>query len=224
MITPEYAENIIVGIQNSNNFNWYILNKYLCLMDLTVLSEKEREAYMEDAFLGCIRKNLITINEYNIGEYLRKIDDRKIRCEQLQLMILNALNNIETCSIDDFFPVLFFDFDEEILYSQYPEYFNFENFLTDGWEFKYKDFSDLIKVQHKYWLYKDRNIIDEEKNFREQFYKNKYGVKFNQVTKEENITNVNSDLDLNPNTQLVVCKGKNIFEKIMNFIKNKFKI
>ena len=25
MIIPEYAENIIVGIQDSNNFNWYIL-------------------------------------------------------------------------------------------------------------------------------------------------------------------------------------------------------
>lgn len=219
MTIPEYAENIIVGIQNSNNFNWYILDKFLCLLDLSVLSSKERELYMQDKSLSSVRENLITINENNLGNYLRQIDDKRISCEQLQLMIFDALGNIETCNIDDFFPVLFFDFDGKTLYSQYPEYFDFENFLIDGWKFKYEKFSDLIREEHKYWVYKDRNIIEEERNLREQFYKNKYSVKFNQLKKEKNFTNVNSDS--NTNTKLVVYREKNIFEKIMNFIKSK---
>lgn len=221
MITPEYAENIIVGIQNSNNFNWYILNKFLCLLDLSVLSSKEIKLYLQDESLRNIRENLITINEKNLGKYLRRIDDKRISCEQLQLMIFEALGNIETCNIDDFFPVLFFDFDEKTLYSQYPEYFNFENFLIDGWKFKYEEFSSLIGEENKYWLYKDKNIIDEEKNLREQFYKNKYSIKFNQAKNNEDFTDLNADS--NSNTKLIVYIEKNIFKQIINFIKRKLK-
>ena len=160
MINPEYAENIIVGIQNNNRFNWYILNKLICLLDLNSLNSEEFELYMKNDFCGSFRKDLKTVDKNNIELFLVRIKTFMASCENLQQMILNGLKNLNNFEIDNFFPVLFFNFDKKILYSQYPEYFNFENYLPQQWSYIYDDFSDLLKTEDKYWIYKNKNIFE----------------------------------------------------------------
>ena len=54
------------------------------------------------------------------------------------------------------------DFDNKVLYSQYPEPFSFENYIPNGWEGKYDSFFENIKEENKYWIYKGKNLLDSK--------------------------------------------------------------
>ena len=40
---PTYAENIVVAIKNSNQFEWYILDKDYCFLDYKKLEDAYRK-------------------------------------------------------------------------------------------------------------------------------------------------------------------------------------
>lgn len=178
MIVPQYAENIVVGIKNRSQFRWYILDKFLCLLDLNKLNSQDLELYMQNEEYRNIRINYKLIDNNNIESFLEKISSFKAKPEILQLMIMNAVKDISNCNIDDFYPVLFFNFDNHILYSQYPEYFDFKSFLPEGWEFYYSDFSDLIDKDNQYWIYKNNNIIDKSIKKMNDYKSAKYNITF----------------------------------------------
>ena len=209
MITPQYAENIIVGIKHKNKFGWYILNKFLCLLNLNKLNSQDFKLYMQSEENKNIRIDYKQIDNTNIENFLEKIDIFKIKPENLQLMILDSVKDIANCNIDDFYPVLFFDFDNYTLYSQYPEYFDFESFLPKKWKFYYSDFSNLINYNDKYWIYKNTNIIDKALQKINSYETTKYNITFNIENKKSN-TNM---------TSMIVYEKKNIIKKIMDYIK-----
>lgn len=219
MIKPEYAENIIVGIVNQNQFNWYILNKFICLLDLKSLSSEEFELYMKNDLCSSVRKDFITIDKNNIENFLIEINNYMTSCENLQLMILNGLKEFDNFYIDDFFPVLYFDFDKKIVYSQYPEYFDFESFLPKQWNFIYDDFSDLLKDEDKYWIYKGKNIFDASTKKIEES-KKKYNQDY--LFKDQTLMmNSTTSKSITSETAMVEY-NETIFTKIRNWFKGLF--
>lgn len=214
MIVPQYAENIIVGIKNRNQFGWYVIDKFLCLLDLNKLNSQDYELYMQNEEFRNIRINYKLIDNNNIENFLDEIDCFKVKPENLQMMIMNSVKDISNSNIDDFYPVLFFDFDNHSLYSQYPEYFDFKSFLPQNWEFYYSDFSDLIANDNRYWIYKNCNIIDKSIKKINDYKSSKYNITFNIENQKSNTYIENSNI--------TVYKKKNIFKKIIDSIKNIF--
>lgn len=214
MILPRYDENIIVGIKSRGQFGWYILDKFLCLLDLNKLDSKDFELYMENEEYREIRGNYKLIDNNNIENFLDKIDSFKVKTEKLQLMILSCVKNTSAYNIDDFYPVLFFDFDALILYSQYPEYFEFENFLPQNWNFYYFDFSDLIENDSQYWIYKNNNIIDMSIKKINDYKSDKYNIIFDSKIKKGKNRNIK-----NSNVTDIIVYEKNVFKKVVDFIK-----
>lgn len=159
MLEPLYDENIIVGVKYLDNINWYVAYKDLWYMDLKKLTSKEYENYMSISELANIRKNINIINKNNVKDFLNSIEEYKADINILRLKIFNALkeNNDE---LEDFYPVLFIDFDEKIFYSQYPEPCDFESYIPDDWASKYYDFTEKLKDDDKYWLYNGVNILE----------------------------------------------------------------
>ena len=62
------------------------------------------------------------------------------------------------------------DFDKKTLYSQFPEPFGFENYIPKDWQGKYMSFIENIKDEDKYWIYKNRNLLIQNKNDLSQLY------------------------------------------------------
>ena len=225
MNNPEYAENIIVGIFSKNIFNWYVLDKILCLLDLKYMTEKELELYMNNESCNSVRNNFITIDQNDVESFLPYIRKNMIMCQELQLMILDRLKNIDNCEIDDFFPVLYFDFDKKILYSQYPEYFDFESFLPEKWNFIYEDFSNLLNEENKYWIYKGKDIFDIGIKKIEELKEKSKREKYNPENIFKNINN-NSDSCFSNKVVNEMIEYKESFlikikNKIKSILKNK---
>ena len=112
MITPQYAENIIVGIKHKNKFGWYILNKFLCLLNLNKLNSQDFKLYMQSEENKNIRIDYKQIDNTNIENFLEEIDIFKIKPENLQLMILDSVKDI----VDNFLQ-------EKLLYRRTKECF-----------------------------------------------------------------------------------------------------
>ncbi len=217
MIKPEYAENIIVGISINNSFKWYILNKFLCLLNLKNLSSEEIELYMRNDLCRSIRKDFLIIDTDNIELFLQNIKKYMVNCESLQLLILDGLKDFDNFEIDDFFPVLYFDFDKKIVYSQYPEYFDFESFLPEKWSFIYDDFSDLLEDADKYWIYKSQNIFDRSTQKLEELRKKSKEKKYTNLFKKQTISTNSSTTGV-----AIVEYKETIVTKIRKWIKRFF--
>ena len=71
MITPQYAENIIVGIKHKNKFGWYILNKFLCLLNLNKLNSQDFKRVRVGIGKPLYKNDMIN---YVIG----KVDDEEL--------------------------------------------------------------------------------------------------------------------------------------------------
>ena len=156
---PSYDEIIIVAITFKNKLNWYIADKFLWIMNLEMLSKEDLDNYFEDEELKSKRYDIRILSEENIEKFLTKIKEYKLDENVLRLKILNRLEKQDD-EIDEYYPVLMMDFDNKILYSQYPEPFSFENYIPNGWEGKYDSFFENIKEENKYWIYKGKNLLE----------------------------------------------------------------
>lgn len=155
---PIYDEIIIVGINWKNKLNWYVADKFLWIMNLEMLSKEDIENYFQDEELRNKRQNIKVLSEENIEMFLERIQENKLEENELRLKILNRIEK-EDEEIDEYYPTLLLDFDNKILYSQYPEPFSFENYVPENWEGKYESFFDNIEDENRYWIYKDRNLL-----------------------------------------------------------------
>lgn len=158
---PSYDEIVIVGITFKNKLNWYIADKFLWIMNLEMLSKEDLDNYFEDEELKSKRYDIRILSEENIEKFLTKIKEYKLDENVLRLKILNRLEKQDD-EIDEYYPVLMMDFDNKVLYSQYPEPFSFENYIPNGWEGKYTSFFENIKEENKYWIYKGKNLLDSK--------------------------------------------------------------
>lgn len=161
MLEPIYAENLIVAIKHKNYLNWYIADRYLWIMNLEILSKKEIERYFSNNDLEEVRKNCIILTDYNSEIFINKIEKYKVNVDLLKLKILERIadNGIEYEELDDFYPTLLIDFDNSVLYSQYPEPFAYENYVPQNWNGKYESFIDLIDLEDKYWIHKGKSLL-----------------------------------------------------------------
>lgn len=157
---PVYDEIIIVGIIFNNKFNWYIANKELWILDLTKLSKNNFENYFKTPINKQIRENIITLSDDNAKLFLDRLQVFKVdNIDQLRLNILDEIKNPNSEGLEDYYPTLMINFDEKILYSQFPEPFAYEKYIPNDWIGKYDSFIDYIELKNKYWIYKDKNLL-----------------------------------------------------------------
>lgn len=153
---PIYAEQLVVAIKKSNKMDWYILDKDYCFLDYKKLEDAYRrkgyDVFIDDA----PRFGLKIVNEFTCDSFLECIIDYKISTESLKQML-----NEESCYNDKlaYNPSMYIDFDDKKLYSNYSEPESFEAFVPDGWEGEYRDFSDLVPENKRFWLDKDGNSL-----------------------------------------------------------------
>lgn len=159
---PIYDEVIIVGVVYDNNFNWYITNKLFWIMNLEKLSKYDYNDYFKDKEIKQIRKDISILSEKNAKIFLNRIDKYKTDIDFLRLKILEKIKHSEkdNVELEEFYPTLMINFDNNILYSQYPEPLGFENYVPDNWKGKYTSFIEYINNENKYWIYKNRNILN----------------------------------------------------------------
>ncbi len=161
MIEPIYDENIIIAIKKNKELNWYIADKFLWIMNLELLSKKELEGYFLNEELRKVRNNCKIVSNENIEIFLDNIKKYKVSIDLLKLKILERISKkgIDDEELDDFSPSLLIDFDNNILYSQYPEPFSFENYVPKNWIGKYASFIELIDLKDRYWMHKGKNLL-----------------------------------------------------------------
>lgn len=170
---PEYAENIIVGIIYKNQFSWYITEKSFWVLDY----EKNMNEYIENGYGNLIfegflnsRLNIPIVNSKTVDNFLEKIAEYKTETQELKDFVFNKI--IED-TILELAPSLFVDFDNKILYSNYPEMLPFERYVPEGWIGEFKDFVDYLPKDEIYWIFDNVNYIEkiykEEEN---EFYEN----------------------------------------------------
>lgn len=158
MIKPIYDEKIIVGVVYNNTFNWYITDKYVWLLNLQNFNNDELASYFSNPEVSKIRNNLITISHDNANIFINNLKDYKVTSQEIQDAIL--YDKFQTEELEQYFPTLLIDFDKQCLYSQFPEPLNFEEYVPNGWKGEYKDFTNLIPQNQKYWLINDTNIFE----------------------------------------------------------------
>lgn len=219
MIKPTYDDNVIIGIKFNNTFNWYILNKLLCLLNLNVLDKNQLDNYMSNNALNEIRKDLIIINKDNASEFISRIKTFKSNKDELILELTNMTLKDQIGDFDIFYPVLFLDFDEEIMYSQYPEPFAFEKYLPNKWIFKYEDFTKLIEENEKYWIYKNKNLFEYLEELKQSQKAEKYNTEDIFKNKKKETINIR----LKESESLTEYK-ESIIKRIINNLKKFFKI
>jgi len=161
MNNPVYDEIIIVGIILNKKLEWYVANKFLWIMDLEKLPKIEYEYYFGNDELKEVRQDINVISINNIQIFLDRIKIYKADINNLRLKILDKIieKKEKDEGLEDFYPALLLDFDNMILYSQYPEPFEFENYVPDNWEGKYMSFIDCVNDEDKYWIYKNKNLF-----------------------------------------------------------------
>lgn len=160
MIEPMYDETLIVSIKKNQEINWYIANKFMWIMNLNILSKEELEDYFTDSELKEIRNDCMELSNENIIRFLNKIEKYKVNIDLLKLKILERISSTGYYELEDFYPALLIDFDNNTLYSQYPEPFAFENYVSNNWRGKYESFLELIDEKDRYWIHKGRNILE----------------------------------------------------------------
>lgn len=149
MLKPIYDTNIIVGIKLKNKMEWYILYKDMCFMDGNDIefSGETKE----------IRNQFPIISEKNITQFLEIIEKYKMNIDIIRLSILAAIENKD--DLEDYFPVIFMDFDKKIFFSQYPEPVDYEYYLPQSWIEEYTSFRKYIPEEKQYWKYKGRDLF-----------------------------------------------------------------
>lgn len=128
-------------------------------MDLEKLDEKSLKSYFLNPELNNYRKETKTLTEQNALLLLTKLKNNLVKTEELQKAIILAKEKGQ--ELEQFYPMLFIDFDNFYLYSQFSEFVNFEDYVPDFWQGKYADFTNLVPANEKYWLINNKNIFED---------------------------------------------------------------
>ncbi|SFE74593.1 hypothetical protein SAMN04487969_10657 [Paenibacillus algorifonticola] len=154
MIVPLYAENIVVGIVFQNQFNWYISTKEYWILDYKKYGINNENLFDNE------REGIIVLDETTVSEFLNKIIEYKVEIDELKEKFLFSVEIDEDNAIYDYRPSLLINFDEKFLYSTFPEYTSFEEYIPDKWIGEYKNFYGLIDESFKYWCNDNENYFE----------------------------------------------------------------
>lgn len=159
--SPIYDNIIIVGVIFNKKFEWYITNKLFWIMELEKLSKEDYDDFFKCKENKEAREGIITLSEKNVRIFLDRITQYRVNnINELRLKILDEIKKKSVESeLEEYYPALMLDFDKKILYSQFPEPFEFENYVPENWTGKYMSFIEYIKDEDKYWIYKNRNLL-----------------------------------------------------------------
>lgn len=106
------------------------------------------------------REGIIILDETTVSEFLNKIIQYKVETDELKEKFLSSVKIDEDNALYDYRPSLFINFDEKFLYSMFPEYTSFEEYIPDKWVGEYKGFYGLIDNSFKYWCNDNKNYFE----------------------------------------------------------------
>ncbi|MBC2248581.1 hypothetical protein HCB49_01005 [Listeria sp. FSL L7-0123] len=152
MLIPEYAENIIVGVKYNGSFNWYITDTELWYLDYNQAGYSIEEYPKE-------RKNMSILNENTANSFLINIESFKSSTNSLKQNFFKELNQNKEEATYNYNPSILIDFDNQILYSNYPESISFEEYLPDNWNGYFQRFFENIPQKYRYWEEHNTNFL-----------------------------------------------------------------
>lgn len=146
---PIYAENIVVAIKYCGYIEWYILDKDYCFLDYTKLEEAYRKKGYDVVIDDTPRFGIKIVNELTQNLFLDNIQKYKTTTKELKRMLMNESNYNDKLAYN---PSILIDFENKVLTSYYAEPESFEDFVPDGWNGKYQDFTMDIPQNQRYWI------------------------------------------------------------------------
>lgn len=146
---PIYAENIVVAVRQGGCIKWYILDKDYCFLDYARLEEAYRKKGYDVVIDDTLRFGIKVVNEWTQVLFLENIKKYEIAAEELRKMLMNESNHNEKLAYN---PSILIDFENKVLTSYYAEPESFEDFVPNGWKGKYRDFTEDIPQDQRYWI------------------------------------------------------------------------
>lgn len=153
MLNPYYGENIIVGTVYNKEFNWYITKKDLWILDTT------DEGTCEDE-----REDIPILNNQTASKFFNNILKYKVDTQSIRTKFIKSLERDLEDSLYNFKPALYVNFDQKQLYSMFPEYTSFEEYVPDKWRGIYQMFYEIIETRYKYWIINEKIYFEGEQN------------------------------------------------------------
>lgn len=145
---PTYAENIVVAIKSDHCLEWYVLDKELCFLDSVKLDDIARQKGYEVFEDDTYRFGIKIVNEQTKEPFLDAIKAYKVTAVELKNMLMDEKDYDEKLAYN---PSILIDFDHKFLISHYAEPESFEYYVPDGWEGTYRDFTDCVPQEQRYW-------------------------------------------------------------------------
>jgi hypothetical protein len=160
---PVYAQDIVVGVMFHNTFNWYITDKEYWYLDYTKYDRALLEGGFSNSTLGDYSSRLdIAILDTDTAEhFLSYVEDKRTPASVLSHMMVTRRKNNKEDDLLDFAPCLFVDFDQKVLFSQYPEMIRFEIYVPDGWTSFYQAFPSKVPENARYWIVGGRDLFQK---------------------------------------------------------------
>lgn len=142
---PVYAEDIIVGLTYQKKFHWFLTENGFWKLDY------DKAAVSMELLVDHEREDIEILNENTIEKFLKRISQYEVKTSQLKEQFLTAVEIDQKNALYDYRPSLYINFDQKILYSQYPEYISYEEYVPDHWQGFYENFYHRIDEEFKYW-------------------------------------------------------------------------
>lgn len=162
VLEPLYAENIIVAVIYKDEFKWYVTDKELWFLDYNKLDNESEtlDIGVEEEYEADERKGIKILNRDNADIFLQRINKDIATTEELNSLLCKCIESrTESDEILNYSPVLLVNFDDEILYSMFPEPESYEEYVPKEWSSKYEEFTELIPKSQKYWIDKFNNNL-----------------------------------------------------------------
>ncbi len=159
---PVYAEHLIVAIKANGGFEWYVLDKEYCFLDLKKADEVAKKLGHEIPEDDSERFGIRVLNESTRELFLSKVAQCKVTTDELREMLRPETDFNEKLAYN---PSLLIDFDKKILISYYAEPESFEDYVPDGWVGEYRLFEKEIPFDERFWIDKDGKNLMEENHY-----------------------------------------------------------
>jgi hypothetical protein len=152
-VMPEYNHNIIVGVVWRGEWQWYVTEKEMWVLDYIKWGQSYADAGFghmapDDA---ADRFGIPVVNEVSAGHFLECIRDCRTNSEELGLLLEAALMS-DPEDLTELAPTLMVDFDRQVLVSWHPEPMSFERYVPDRWIGEYRAFLREVPKEERYWI------------------------------------------------------------------------
>lgn len=165
-------DGIIILVNISNKFYWYVMEKEMWVLDLkkwqeetmSIIKEKREKLPVEELpdFIRDINKlkewesipidsdrlGFPILNEKNIKKYLNTIYNYKLTYGELEEFLKSYFETIGKQGLK--YPEFYIDVSNKTFYNFYPEPGSYEEYVPDGWKGLYSNYPDKIVPQQAF--------------------------------------------------------------------------